>query len=158
MVTGPAGTDAVGGFVGRMGTSGSEYYTACFWDSEINPALPGIGNGIDPNVVGESTANMQTKSTFTGAGWDFVDETANGTDDIWDICEGMNYPKLSWQIPPVGDFVCPDGVEMRDFAILGAQWQRPPGEPSADIAPDGGDGRVNWFDLAALADNWLEGT
>jgi len=26
--------------------------------------------------------------------WDFVDETANGTDDIWWILEGQDYPRL----------------------------------------------------------------
>ncbi|MEE9370655.1 MAG: fibronectin type III domain-containing protein, partial [Sedimentisphaerales bacterium] len=32
--------------------------------------------------------------------WDFVDETANGTDDIWLICDGRDYPRLCWQFPP----------------------------------------------------------
>ena len=122
VVTGPSGTDSVGGFVGEMGTSGREYYTACFWDSEINPGLPGIGNWVDPNVVGESTANMQTATTFTNVGWDFVGETVNGPNDIWDICEGMNYPKLSWQIPPMGDFGCPDGVNFFDFSFFSERW------------------------------------
>jgi hypothetical protein len=39
---------------------------------------------------------MQTASTFLEAGWDFVDETANGTDDIWWIHEGQDYPRLWW--------------------------------------------------------------
>lgn len=29
-----------------------------------------------------------------GAGWDLVDETANGTDDIWWILEGRDYLRL----------------------------------------------------------------
>jgi hypothetical protein len=41
---------------------------------------------------------MQTASTFLGAGWDFVDETENGTEDIWNIFEGVDYPKLAWQL------------------------------------------------------------
>jgi hypothetical protein len=122
----------------------------CFWDVETSEQTTSAGG------TPKTTAEMQTASTFTSAGWDFVGETANGTDDIWTICEGTNYPRFVWQIP-MGDFVCPDGVEMRDFAILGAQWRQPPGEPSADIAPDGGDGIVDRLDLAALADNWLEG-
>ena len=55
-----------------------------------------------------------------------------------------------------GDFVQPDGVDMRDFGILGGQWQQAPGEPSADIAPACGDGIVDWLDLGALVENWLE--
>jgi hypothetical protein len=158
VVTGPTGTDSVGGFVGENGTSGREYYTACFWDSEINPGLPGIGNGVDPNVVGESTANMQTETTFTAAGWDFVDETANGTDDIWDICEGTNYPKLSSQIPP-GDFLCPDGVNFFDFSFFSERWAEDNCAASNDC--DGADldqlGSVDLKDLGIFADNWLAG-
>jgi len=31
---------------------------------------------------------------FLEAGWDLVDETANGTEDIWWILEGQDYPRL----------------------------------------------------------------
>ncbi len=143
------GTTGVGGFVGRQGDSC--FYQGNFWDSDVNPDVNGIGNGSDPNVIGESTANMQTESTFTDAGWDFVGEVINGPNDIWDICEGTNYPKFVWQIP-AADFVCPDGVEMRDFAVLAAQWRLE--ELSADVAPDGGDGIVNFLDWVVFADGW----
>jgi hypothetical protein len=89
-----SGNENVGGLVGYH-DSGS--YTKCFWDSDINPDVNGIGNATDPNVIGESTANMQTQSTFTDAGWDFVGETTNGTEDIWKICEGEGYPRFSWE-------------------------------------------------------------
>jgi len=152
VVTGPAGTDSVGGFVGRMGSSGREYYTACFWDNEINPALPGIGNGADPNVIGESTTNMQTKTTFTDADWDFV--------DIWDICEGMNYPKLNCQIYPMGDFVCPDGVNFFDYSFFAGHWAKDNCGPANDYCQGtdlDGDGDVDFDDLKKLAENWLAG-
>jgi hypothetical protein len=29
--------------------------------------------------------------------WDFIDETENGTDDIWWIDEGQDYPRLWWE-------------------------------------------------------------
>ena len=29
--------------------------------------------------------------------WDFVGETENGTDDIWWIDEGQDYPRLWWE-------------------------------------------------------------
>jgi hypothetical protein len=151
-VTGPAGTNAVGGFVGKMGTTGKEYYKACFWDSEVNPDVNGIGNGSDANVIGESTANMQISITFTDAGWDFVGETINGPNDIWDICEGTNYPKLACQIPLAGDFVCPDGVEINDLVVLHEEWQLE--EIPADVWPDDGDGIVNFFDWAVFANQW----
>ena len=42
-------------------------------------------------------AEMQTAKTFLDAGWDFVDGTANGTEDIWWILEGQDYPRLWWE-------------------------------------------------------------
>jgi predicted outer membrane repeat protein len=46
---------------------------------------------------GSVTAEMQTAATFLEAGWDFVDETENGIEDIWYISEGADYPELTWQ-------------------------------------------------------------
>jgi len=40
---------------------------------------------------------MQNAATFLNAGWDFVGESENGTDDIWMICEGKYYPRLQWE-------------------------------------------------------------
>ena len=48
----------------------------------------------------KTTAEMQTAATYLEAGWDFVDETANGTDDIWWILEGQDYPRLWWELIP----------------------------------------------------------
>jgi hypothetical protein len=47
--------------------------------------------------MGKTTAEMQMESTFTKAGWDFVAETENGTEDIWWIDEGQDYPRLWWE-------------------------------------------------------------
>jgi len=41
---------------------------------------------------------LQTASTFLDAGWDFVDETENGTEDTWWILEGQDYPRLWWEL------------------------------------------------------------
>jgi hypothetical protein len=41
------------------------------------------------NKIGKTTSEIQTESTFTDAGWDFVDEIENGIDNIWWIDEGM---------------------------------------------------------------------
>ena len=50
--------------------------------------------------MGKTTAEMQTATTFLDADWDFVDETENGTEDIWWIDEGLDYPRLWWEIIP----------------------------------------------------------
>jgi len=157
-VTGPEGTDGVGALIGKMRTAGTEYYTSCFWDSDLNPGLSGIGNGSDPNVVGATTAEMQTESTFTDAGWDFVGEVVNGPNDVWDICEGTNYPRLAWSIP-ASDFLCPDGVNGLDFAYFASWWM----EADCDSKDDCGgadldfSGVVDRGDLKILCDWWLGG-
>ena len=62
-----------------------------FWD--IEPS----GQEYSRGGTGKSTAKMQMQSTFTDAGWDFVDESVNGTEDIWWILEGQDYPRLWWE-------------------------------------------------------------
>ncbi len=62
-----------------------------FWDVETS------GRATSAGGTGKTTVEMQTASTFLAAGWDFVDETANGTEDIWQILEGVDYPRLWWQ-------------------------------------------------------------
>lgn len=49
----------------------------CFWDTHTSGRTTSAGG------IGQTTAEMQTASTFLGAGWNFVDETANDTEDIW---------------------------------------------------------------------------
>ena len=49
-------------------------------------------NPADFSVVGAVAA-----MAFLEAGWDLVDETANGTEDIWWILEGQDYPRLWWE-------------------------------------------------------------
>jgi len=65
--------------------------TSSFWDVEAS------GLSTSDGGTGKTTAEMQTASTFLDAGWDFVDETANGTEDIWWILEGKDYPRFWWE-------------------------------------------------------------
>jgi hypothetical protein len=46
-------------------------------------------------------------------------------------------------------------VDFMDLKVLCEQWLQPPGLPSADIWPAGGDNTVNFQDLAIMANNWL---
>jgi hypothetical protein len=100
---------------------------------------------------------MQTLSTFTNAGWDFVGETDNGTEDIWSICEGTNYPRFLWQIP-AGDFVCPDGITIDDFSFFLEHWR----DNNCDLSNNycqGTDlnqsGTVDEDDLEIFFESWL---
>lgn len=83
-----SGDGAVGGLVafGR-----GNYVTASFWDIETSGQTASLGG------AGKTTAEMQTAATFLDAGWDFVGESVNGTEDTWWIVEGEDYPRLWWE-------------------------------------------------------------
>jgi len=82
--TGPVAGDAfVGGLAGWI--LAPNIIAASFWDIETS------GQDWSEGGAGQTTAEMQTASTFLGAGWDFIDESENGTEDIWWILEGLDY-------------------------------------------------------------------
>jgi len=97
-----SGYIVVAGLVG--GNSGT--ITASFWDIETSG---------EPNSAGgtpKTTAQMKTMSTFTDAGWDFV--------EIWGIGENQTYPFL--RTKPAGDSNHDGKVDLSDLAILGLHW------------------------------------
>ena len=49
------------------------------------------------NNVGTRLSDEEMKEQASFVGWDFVGETANGTEDIWRILEGQDYPRLQWE-------------------------------------------------------------
>jgi len=79
---------AVGGFVG---TGRPQDVNDSFWDIETS------GQATSAGGMGKTTSEMQTARTFLDAGWDFAGETANGTQDVWWIDEGKDYPRLWWE-------------------------------------------------------------
>ncbi len=82
-----------GQLIGGLAGSGHGLAKASFWDVEVT------GQSTSVLGAGKTTAEMQLQSTFTNTGWwDFVDETTNGTDDIWWIDEGQDYPRLWWEL------------------------------------------------------------
>jgi hypothetical protein len=83
-----SGTSRVGGLVG---SAFGDSVVACFWDTQTSGQTASAGG------AGKTTAQMQTPKTFLDAGWDFVGETANGTEDIWWILEGKDCPRLWWE-------------------------------------------------------------
>jgi hypothetical protein len=78
-----------GGLVGN--NMGGEVRDS-FWDIETSGQTSSYGG------TPKTTAEMQSAGTFLDAGWDFVDETQNGTEDIWWILEGQDYPRLWWEL------------------------------------------------------------
>jgi rhodanese-related sulfurtransferase len=137
----------VGGLVGEN----NGYVLHSFWDKETS------GQDTSAGGIGKTTVEMQTANTFLGAGWDFVGETDNGTEDIWSICEGTNYPRFLWQIQ-VGDFICPDGIDRDDFFFLLEFWLNDNCDSSNDFC-QGTDldqsGTVDENDLDIFFESWL---
>jgi hypothetical protein len=138
------GDTNIGGLVGHNSGDGS--VTASLWDVNTTGRTTSAGG------EGKTTDEMKTLSTFTNESWDF-------NTPLWKICDGTNYPKLAWQQPFAGDFVCPDGVNFGDYSYLAQQWLFTNCELNNDC--DGTDmnidGTVNFIDLALFTDNWLEG-
>jgi len=98
-------TAAVTGDASLGGLVGENYggdVIACFWDIETSGRPNMCGGQVDEatdcdHSFGKTTAEMQTATTFLDAGWDFIDETTNGSDDIWWILEGQDCPRLWWE-------------------------------------------------------------
>ena len=95
------GTYDVGGLAGRS----LGIVSNCFWDLESSIHYSDGGTG-------KTTSEMKTKSTFTEAGWDFV--------DIWLINEGATYPVLRQEIR--SNLNGNAGVDLLDFAIFADHW------------------------------------
>ncbi len=60
------GTAAASGDIGGLIGENFGTVTNCFWDTEAS------GNASSDGGTGKTTAQMKTKSTFTGAGWNFT--------------------------------------------------------------------------------------
>jgi hypothetical protein len=84
-------TTNVGGLVGYKAAG---TVTDSFWDAQTSGKVTSAGG------TGKTTAEMKTAKTFLEADWDFVGETANGTEDIWWILEGKGYPRSWWELIP----------------------------------------------------------
>jgi len=82
-----SGDEQVGGLAGQN----NEKIENSFWDTEAS------GQSTSDGGKGKTTAQMQTAGTFLDSGWDFVNETENGPEDIWWILEGQDYPRLWWE-------------------------------------------------------------
>jgi len=77
-----------GGLLNR----GADELSGCFWDVQTSERTVSAGG------TGLTTAAMQRAQTFLEAGWDFIGEAENGTEDIWWIDEGVDYPRLWWEL------------------------------------------------------------
>lgn len=123
-----------GGLVGISDKSGAE---RSFWDKETTGCTKSDGGD------GKDTSDMSRGSLYLNAGWDFVDEKANGAKDVWYLPVDGSYPRLVWELAE-GDLNEDGRVDLRDFARLAVQWRQ--AGPAAYAGFD---------DLRSLAALWL---
>jgi hypothetical protein len=91
----PVSASALGGLVGSDRGVPEWNTRGCFWDTTTR------GVDISDGGAGMLTDQMQDIAIYLDAGWDFVGETANGTEDLWKMPdEGPAYPKLAWEKSP----------------------------------------------------------
>jgi len=150
-----------GGLLGQF--SGlPEYCANCFWNITLNPSLTDFGHGVlqippppEP-ILHKTTSEMKQQATFTD--WDFVSESANGTDNHWRMCvDGVDYPKLAWQ-SITADLACGDGVDFIDFAFFASRWL----EIDCDTTNNCGGADLDFStdidlpDLQIFTENWLQ--
>ncbi|MDR0274201.1 MAG: hypothetical protein LBI48_02455, partial [Burkholderiaceae bacterium] len=106
------GSTLVGGLVGNY-VAGS--ITASFFDKTVNPTLNGVGSGSTAGVTGKTTAEMQTRDTFTVDTHNSASAPAN-----WDFGATISHV---WYMPgsdaPGFDSSKPSGA----YPIL--VWQKP---------------------------------
>ena len=120
-----SGNNYVGGLLGYNWGE----VTNSLWDTQTSGQVTSAGG------TGKTTAEMQTESTFTDAGWDFVGESINGTEDIWRILEGQDYPRLWWEFLVVDDFESYNDFEPdRIFEIWIDGWGDPENGSEAGYA------------------------
>jgi hypothetical protein len=87
-VVASSSSSEIGGLVGVAGSTGTTV-TNSFWDTQTS------GRSTSAGGTGSTTAEMRTRTTFSGAGWSIVEGTT-GT-EVWGICVGGSYPFLMWQ-------------------------------------------------------------
>ncbi len=89
-----------GGLVGYNQRFGA--ITASFWNTDVSGATYGVGGDRSErqnSYTGETTAQLETLSTFTNAGWNIDDQ--GGTGATWRIYDGATAPLLRSFLTPL---------------------------------------------------------
>jgi hypothetical protein len=142
------GNKYVGGLVGYR--SGS-VVTGSLWNVDTTGEPNAVGLGSPSGIYGCTDIEMKQIGTFASYSWDFIGESANGTNDHWRMCDDdVDYPRLTWEYVKNGDFACPDGVAFDDMARLASDWLVTYSTTlyGADAT---GDQSVNFADFARMA-------
>ena len=142
-----SGVSAPGGL---SSVNDRSHITDSFWDTQATGCKNSAGGAA------KTTKEMQTPFTFLRAGWDFVGEKQNGTEDIWCPPAPGDYPRLAWQTV-TGDLDGSGNVDFRDFGILARQWRHTDDGFWSRGTCVAADGTIDFDDLDALTEAWLAG-
>ncbi len=146
------GISNVGGFAGYN----EDTFSFSLWDTETSGTTVGAGYGSDDGVYGLGTELMKMQVIYDIAGWDFVNETLNGSNDVWTMHDGADYPQHVWELV---NFIGWYEVDFADFAYLAGHWLDENCGSSDDC--DGADldfsDSIDEADLKIFIDHWLDG-
>jgi hypothetical protein len=124
---------------GLVGINDKSQTVTSFWNRETT------GCAVSAGGNGKSDLEMCRLSMYLAAGWDFVGEKANGSQDIWYLPAEGGPPRLAWELAE-GDLNDDGRIDFRDFGCLAAQWRQTSAAGSA-----------GFHDLMGLAELWLAG-
>ncbi len=123
-----------GGISGGNESSNS-IFASVYWDTETSGVTAAVGAGVSDGITAQTTAGLQTPTTYTGiyANWNANDADGNPT-DYWDFGENDEYPALKI------DFNNDDRASWQEF---GCQLRQ--GPIGLGIAPGNTDTAIlNW--------------
>ena len=83
-----------------------------FWSIETS------GQATSAGGTSISAAGMRTAGTFLDAGWDFADANVDGTEAVWTIAEGSDYPRLAWEYGAFCCDPCDGALDVPQAAVL----------------------------------------
>ncbi len=158
-----------GGFAGiNRGVILNSYSTSRVQAGNIGGGFSGINTNIasgsmwdiqtsgyskSSGGIGKTTAQMQDAAIFVAVGWDFVNESANGSMDLWYLPTG-DYPRLYWQAGK-GDINYDGVLNPLDLSVFASQWLSSPHETQRLSADINEDQTVDLLDYAILCANWI---
>jgi hypothetical protein len=138
-------------------------HVAMVYDSSqaSNQRMFYINGALD--ALSDWTTVPTTNSNDLFIGTDFYNSTSRWAylgmmDDVRIYAEALTTSEIQHIMnPPSAADINGDGiVNLLDFGYTSAQWKTDGAfDPSADIAPDGGDGLVDMADLIIYIEQWL---
>jgi len=126
-------------------------------ENDAGQATPPSGTDFVAIAAGiEHSLALKSDGSIVGWGHNYYGQaTPPDGNDFVAIAAGRNHSlaiRYVCQYAIAGDFNIDCGVDWQDVAILCDQWLSY--EIPYDVAPDGGDGIVNFADWPAFASNW----